>query len=73
MKITKGRGDGGRHRESLAALLDDPPDPPGEPGEPFRYGGRLVFSNGNGCLVCFRELDTAEAQLDLAGAAARAE
>jgi molybdopterin-synthase adenylyltransferase len=36
------------------------------PGDPPEYGGRLCVAwDGQGCLVCFDELDTAEAQADL--------
>lgn len=42
------------------------------PGPPVVYGGRLCVSwNGQGCLVCFGQLDLVEAGNDLEGDAAR--
>ena len=36
------------------------------PGNPTIYGGRICIAwDGNGCLMCFQELDIAEAQADL--------
>lgn len=36
------------------------------PGTPTIFGGRICIAwNGHGCLVCFRDLDIAEAQADL--------
>jgi molybdopterin/thiamine biosynthesis adenylyltransferase len=36
------------------------------PGNPIIFGGRICIAwNGHGCLVCFRDLDIAEAQADL--------
>ncbi len=36
------------------------------PGEPPIYGGRICFAlDGHGCLMCFQDLDVAEAQADL--------
>lgn len=43
-------------------------------GDPPRYGGRIcVAANGEGCLVCYGELDIKEAQADLAGPQGRRE
>jgi hypothetical protein len=36
-------------------------------GERVRYGGRVCFSTGIGCLVCLSQLDLAEAQRELGG------
>ena len=42
------------------------------PGDPPAYGGRVCVTwNGDGCLICYDLLDVAEAQVDLAGPAAR--
>ncbi len=36
------------------------------PGDPTRYGGRVCVAwDGCGCIVCYKELDVAEAQTDL--------
>jgi hypothetical protein len=41
-------------------------------GEVTNYGGRICIEwDGNGCIVCWRVLDAAEAQADLAGANAQ--
>jgi hypothetical protein len=38
------------------------------PGDPPSYGGRVCVAwDGKGCIVCYGELDVAEAQADLAG------
>lgn len=38
------------------------------PGDPPNYGGRVCVAwDGKGCIVCYDELDVAEAQADLAG------
>jgi hypothetical protein len=47
--------------------------PPRAPGDPLRYGGRVVFANGQCCPLCLDQLEIAEAQLELAGPNARAE
>jgi molybdopterin/thiamine biosynthesis adenylyltransferase len=36
-------------------------------GERARYGGRVCFNTGTGCLVCLDQLDLAEAQRELGG------
>lgn len=42
------------------------------PGNPLVYGGRVCVAwNGNGCIVCYNELDVAEAQADLLSQDAR--
>lgn len=42
------------------------------PGDPPSYGGRVCVAwDGHGCIVCYDQLDVAEAQADLAGPDAR--
>ena len=42
-----------------------------EVGAVSRYGGRVCAARGEGCLVCLRQLDMAEAQRELEGPEAR--
>lgn len=42
------------------------------PGNPIEYGGRVCAAwDGNGCIVCYDEVDVAEAQADLLSSDAR--